>query len=289
MVIPSTTPGPTTPVQYTQTKPQPTRTFTQTPIPTQTSIPTKTPVPSQTPVPTTTPYPPYPTKQILFDYNVNGGLHSAFDSYLDWTYSNLVLYSDGQMIIAGEPYQQKILSAKEINRFFSQLNSLGFYTIESNQQHDPTDRLYNFGDQYQKTYDGPFYCILASGDRVRNLCAYGPYEQFLVPKMKNILKYLDEYHLDGMTVYSPDRILLWVRSGRSPRVENLPEEAIPWPDKFPSLETASSEILYVQGDTAQEISAFFDNANTFNLFGQNGFEYTVLNQIVLPQEQVTLP
>jgi len=51
----------------------------------------------------------------------------------------IILYGDGQMLISGE---QKIFSADETKRFLSILDSLGFFSIESNQQFDVTDKCH---------------------------------------------------------------------------------------------------------------------------------------------------
>jgi hypothetical protein len=186
------------PVALPSSTSEPTTTF----IPTQTELqPTLTPLPIQTP--TITLIPPYPTKHVLLDYTVSG-FHTPYDDlfiFSDYTWSKLVLYTDGQMIIPGSLYEQKTLSTDEINQFFAQLESLGLYTIESNQKHDPTDKLYNFGDQYSRIYDGLWSCILVNGDKSRNLCAYEPFRKFLVPKMESLLQFIDDYHPAGMSRY----------------------------------------------------------------------------------------
>jgi len=196
------------------------------------------------------------------------------------------LYADGQMIIPDETYQQKILSPNEIKQFLSKLEALGFYSLESNQMHDPTDKIYDFGSNYERVYDAYLYCILVNTDKSRKLCVYEPGKPFLIPKMKNILQYLDEYKPAGMTTYYPDRILLWVQVGRDPYNDNLPATSIPWAEHLPSLET-STPIMYVDGDAAKEIYMLFDDTNAGKVFTQNGKEYTVYIDIVLPHEKVT--
>jgi hypothetical protein len=104
--------------------------------------------------------------------------------------------------------------------------------------------------------------------------------------MKNILQYLDEYEPVGMTPYFPDRILLWVQVGRDPYDENLPTTTTPWDESLPSLDTAN-QIMYVDGDAAKEIYLLFDNTNAGKVFTQNGREYTVYINVVLPHEKVT--
>jgi len=264
IAIPSNTPKP--PVTIT-----PTQTLL---IPTSTSKPIVTP--------TVTLIPSYPTKQVLLDHTV-GGFHTPFDLYYVnyGVGSNLVLYNDGQLIIPGKIFQQKILSKDEISQFFSKLESLGLFSLTQ-------DSLYNFGNQEPpKVYDGPMYCMVVTGNREQNLCAYEPYESFLVPKMKSILRFLDEYQPTGMTPYYPDRILLWVQAGRSPDVNDLPKEPIPWQAHFQSLATFDQKIIYVEGDTAKEIFALFGNQISFKVFVEDGIEYTVLVNIVLPHEEIT--
>lgn len=261
--------------------------ITPEPSSTPSSTPTKTPRPTLPPLPTLTPLPSYQTKQVIFEYNVIGD-HSVYDFFFEGSpsWSNLVLYSDGQMIIPGETYKQKILSPNEIEQFLSKLESLGFYSLESNQKHDETDKLYNYGNNYQTSFDGRFYCISVDAVRSRDLCVYEPDIQYLVPEMKNILQYLDEYEPTGSTTYYPDRLLLWVRAGRDPYDENLPPTAIPWNNHLPPL-SARNPITYVDGDAAQEIYRLFDSTNTGKVFSQNGKEYTVYFYVVLPHEKVT--
>jgi hypothetical protein len=202
------------------------------------------------------------------------------------------------MIIAGESvtYKQKVLSSDEIKWFLSKLERLGFYSLESNQKDDPTDKLYNFGNNYQEFADGLWDCIWVNANRSRNLCVYESYIQFLIPKMKNILKYLDEYEPAGMTPYYPDRIFLTIQIA-DPYSDNLPATAIPWDEHFPSLDTSNPRvyisdtrnlIMYIDGDMAKEIYLLFEGTN-IKVFSQNGKEYIVYIRILLPHEKVMNP
>jgi hypothetical protein len=266
---------------------QPTLT-TVTPGPTEIR-PTSTPNPTQTPVvtPTVTLISPYPTKQVLLDYDVLGS-HTPFDLfYTDHGWSKLVIYTDGQLIIPSKQTKQKMLAANEIKKLLSRLEYFKFFELESNQAHDPTDKLYNMGDRYFRVYDAHLFCVLVNAETTRKLCAYEPFLDFLVPEMKSILKTLDRYNPGGMSLYSPDRILLWVQRGRNPYVTDLAEESILWKDNFPSLETASEKIIYVEGATAKEIYAFLNNEISFKVFSQDGMDYTVVVDVVLPHEEIT--
>ncbi len=273
LAIPSSTPELLATVTPTQTKVQLTAT----------SSPTQTPVPTAT----VTLIPPYPTKQVLLDYDVLGS-HTPFDLfYTDHAWSKLVIYTDGQLIIPSKQTKQKMLSRNEIKQLLSRLEYFKFFELESNQAHDPTDKLYNMGDQYTRIYDAHLFCVLVNTEKTRKLCAYEPFLDFLVPEMKSIWKSLDKFSPKGMSLYSPDRILLWVQRGRNPNVTDLVKESIPWKDNFPSLETTNEKIIYAEGATAKEIYASFNNEISFKVFTQDGVDYTVVIDVVLPHEEIT--
>lgn len=269
------------------------------PANTQESLVTVMPTPTMvrstaTPKPTLTPtvtlFPPYPTKQLLLDY-IGRGYHSDYEMYFADTinkWSKLVLYTDGQLIVLRDgTYQQKVLTPDEINQLFSKLEALGFYTIESDQLHDPTDKLYNFGGKYEEigVTDGLEYCISANSDKARDLCVYEPYLKYLTPKMKAILKFLDGYQLKGLSPYAPDRILLRIEVGRNTDDTELPSTPIPWTESSLSLEPTNTNILYVEGEKAKELFTLYGDKG--RLFTQNGKEYTVYMKAVLPHEEIT--
>lgn len=252
--------------------PKPSFTATSSSTVTATLTSTKTPQPTTPPTPTFTPLPTYNTKQVIFDYNVINGL-SDFDVFFapDFLryYSKIIIYDDGQIIIPGKIYRQKVLSPSEVKFFLTKLDTMGFYSLESNQAHDPTDKLYDFGNNYQEVYDAAMYCILVNTDESRKLCVYEPGIPFLIPKMKHILDYLDNYQPIGMIRYYPDRILLRVQDGRHLYDENSPAIAVNWNEKFPSLETLNQKITYIDGNIAKEIYTLFDNVvSTKNIYSK---------------------
>jgi hypothetical protein len=271
---------------------------TQAPNATTTSTPKKIrPTRTFPPPPTLTPFPAYQTKYAIFDYYEVGNhrysdLFFAEDSCCSITW--IVLYDDGQMIIAGkdETYKEKFLSSDEIKRFLSKLEALGFYSLESNQEHDPSDKLYDYGNNFQKSFDGLKECISVNADQSRDLCVYEPNLQFLIPQMKKILKYLDEYEPAGMTSYSPERIFLSIKP-IDPSEETLPATAIPWNEHFPSLEGYTQggnwdgATVYVDGERAKEIFKLFEGKEGDVIFSQNGKEYIVYIRVILPHEKIT--
>jgi hypothetical protein len=250
---------------------------------------------------TFTPFPPYPNKGVVFDYYVTGN-QADWDIFFDPPSGNiitrLVLYDDGQilMAVAGETYKQKVLSPDEFKSFLSKLETLGFYSLESNQEHDPTDKLYNFEGKYEEVgvIGGLRHCILVDADKSRKLCVHESYIQFLIPEMKDILQYLDEYKPAGMTPYYPDRILLTIQADVDPSIDHPP--AVFWDEQFPSLERGpnrftsgtSNQVIYIDGDMAKEIYLFFEGTDT-KVVSQNGKEYIAYLRVLLPHEKVKNP
>jgi hypothetical protein len=250
---------------------------------TPSSAPTSHPsfTPSDTPYPT---FPSYTTKQVVFSYSVYGN-HSSFDSVLGYApYSKMVLYSDGQLIISGKPYRQKQLSNDEMNQLFSQLEVMGFYSLETNQEHDPTDLLYDFKGQYEETYDGLYVCVI-DVVKDRKICVRDHLREFLIPPMKNILQFLDGYEPKDMSLYQSDRLLLGVSVGRDELINN--PEVVSWPASFPTVETDRWRILYVDGEPARQIFTFYGSQEGARNVNSNGSEYTVYVKPILPHETLS--
>jgi len=247
-----------------------------------------------------TPFLPYHNKGVVFNYYVTGN-QAEWDTFFDHPSGNivtkLVLYDDGQILIAGtgETYKQKVLSSAEIKSFLSKLETLGFYSLESNQEHDPTDDLYNFGGKYEEVgvIGGVRNCISVDADKSKKLCVHDSYMQFLIPEMKNILQFLDAYNPTGMTPYYPDRILLTIQKA-DPAVDNSP--ANPWNERFPPLEKdpsryttdTSNQVMFIVGDMAKEIYLFFEDTDT-KVVSQNDKEYIAYLRVLLPHEKVKKP
>ncbi len=279
---------------------QPSVFSTNTPAPSAMVAPTQTLIrPTETPklalTPTVTLIPPYLTKQPLLDYFYIGGL-SDFNFYLANStdeLTKLVLYSDGQIIILrGDTYQQKILSIDEMNQFFSKLEALGFYTIQSNQEHDETDQLYNFGGKFSEVgvTDSPQFCILVTRDQSRDLCVSELYLDYITPQMRSILDFLNNYEPHGLTPYVPERILLRIEEGRNEDDDNLTQNSIPWTESSFSIDLncgkkICTKIVYVEGEKAKELFMLYGDKG--HVFTQNGKEYTVYIRAVLPHEEIT--
>lgn len=262
-------------------QPMPTMTYTLTP----TQPPTETNTPTATSLPFT-----YETKQVLLNYYVIGS-HTLFDIAVEPIFSRLVIYSDGQVIISGET---KILSSAEMDQLFTQLGILGFYDIEIDDQGRSTRNLYTPDNPFEKITDASSYCVLmTTQDKKRHICAYKPYMQYLIPAMQYTLKFLDDYHPKGMEPYSPDRILLYVENPEtSQRLDTdalSRSRVIAWPVDLPPLKpNLDYRVTYIQGPMASKIASYIDSFSFSDrpLFQQNGINYFVDINILLPHEEV---
>jgi hypothetical protein len=305
--------GGTQPVP-TQTPPNPSPSLSLKPAASSTPLPSVTPtatlrpspsfsLPTDVPFPTKTPLPPYPNKQIVLDYFEWGGFsdiniffnYEKFPESYNW-FTDLVLYSDGQLILAGNGYVEKTLSPSEVHLLLSKIESQGFFMIETNQKHDQDDKLYDFKGQFQESHDGSKTCILLNTSQSRNLCIYNKYQQYLIPSMKSILRILDDYHPADMQPYIPDRILLSVKV-LDPKEDTLPAIIPAWDANIISLDTQegfidvreqSSRVAFISGETARKIYQFFImNRQEERIFSQNGKVYLVGVEVLLPHTRVT--
>ncbi len=233
---------------------------------------------------------PYLTKQVILQYGNEGGF-GEFRAILGRTsYERLVLYSDGQLIISkDDQFFEKTLSPSEIEQLFFQMNKNGFYTLETNQNHDESDKLYDFGNQYQPVYDGPIYYLSVNGNKPRTVCYYGPYKDFLIPEAKDLFQYFADYVPGTMTPYNPDRILLAIFKDANLFSATEQATSINWPSGLPSLETPEKKFMYLEGKNATDVFLFFRHSPNVTFLDERGNSYTVSIHTVLPHHDLLQP
>lgn len=169
----------------------------------------------------------------------------------------------------------------EIDNLLGRLEGLGFFTIETNQMHDESDALYDFGDQYQEVADGLTYCILISQEQSRQVCLHNPQRDFVLKPFADMLEYLDNYKPSGLVLRIPDRILVSVILGEFPEENDLPA-AQPWPDQLETLETDGFKMMYFEGQAAADVYRLFDVGQSNLLFSQHEVIYTLTWVEILP-------
>jgi len=296
--------------------PQPTHTLplysaTITLSATPTLLPSKTPTarptrpPKPTPIPTETiVIPAYPTKEVVLEYTQFGGglgspdtlLYPLFGGFREGLH--FVLYSDNQFILQdyNKPIRTKILTGSERDRLFSELDKKDFYSIDTNQTSDETNPIYDFKGRYNEVgvTDGASRCLFTSTPTPKKVCIYLPYREFLVPPVKDLFEFMDRYIPESLNIYQPDRLLLFVSKGRSfydsyeffltPSISS-----VSWPDDLPSLKTVSEKYLYLEGENGRKVLSLIKNSSTLMVFDENGEEYSIFAEIVLPHETLIQP
>jgi hypothetical protein len=258
---------------------------TWTPSATKTPFRSKTPSPPTPPTPTPTPTQPYLHKQVLVEYARTGYL-SIFDQLiipriLDW-----VLYTDGQLIIDRSqiPIWTRQLSQDEVCWLLSELTRLGFYEIETNWKHDPTDLLYNFDSNFQQVYDANSIYLFVNGEKLKTVYVYEPFIDYVIPRMKQLLKFLDAYNPGHLTTYKPDQLLLRVEKRDTD--SDQPTEVLPWPKGLPSLQKSLNEFIYLAGDEAAQAAEKAFSKAWEGVFSEGEKEYFVIAKVVFPDELI---
>jgi hypothetical protein len=277
-------------------------------VSTETLIPTEKPTTQPTFTPTvllsSTPLvaiPPYQTKQAVLEYTRLGGALGSpdflFDGFFDGfrETTQFVLYADGQFILQEplEPISTKTLTENERMQLLSLLEETRFYSIEANGKLDPTNPIYDFGDKYteESSYHGVTSCLIANVTTSKKICFYEPYRDFLVPPMQELFRFVYDYTPINLTVYQPDRLLVFVSKGHDfyDSFAGESEGSIPWLSDLPSLETSQEKYMYVEGENAAKIFSLFETNSSLKLFSQAGQDYSVLIEVVFPHETLTQP
>lgn len=255
-------------------------------------------------VPTSTPLviiPPYQPKQVILEYTRFGGALGSPDFVLDGFFGGgrettvFVLYADGQLILQewGKPITTKILAEKEQKQLFSLLNKTGFYSVETNQNSDSTNPIYDFGGKYDevKVSDGVTSCLLANIEISKKVCFYEPYREFLIPEMKELFQFIYDYAPNDLTAYQPDRLLVFVSKGHGFYDSFIaePSKSSPWLSGLPSLETSKEKFMYIEGENALKVFSLFETRSWLKVFNESGQDYSVLIDVVFPHENLAQP
>ncbi|MCB8988156.1 MAG: PD40 domain-containing protein [Ardenticatenaceae bacterium] len=259
-------------------------------IPTKTISPTEMPSPTYTATPTTTPFPtvtPPPTvatKTVLLQYGITGGDGgSDTDLYYGRGMPRLVIYTDGQMIFREgnwreEYFLEATVSPDEMCDLLAQLQEFGFF-----ENYDP---IYAFDETTEYSDGAGAGIIHVNGPLSKRLTFYGPYEDYLIPPLKQSAEFISDYRPSVNTLYMPERLVLWVEVAS----ETLPENAIvnPWPDTLPQItdlwqDPINGEVL-VEGELVAPIMELFDYRMSNQWFSDEGVTYSVILRPLLPNE-----
>lgn len=222
---------------------------TATRTPTYTSSPT--PVITSTPTPTSVPpllaHEWVPEEIVAFIENKGGDGCHQYPRPPD-----LVLYSDGQLFIntyTGEGHQllTKNLSRQEICAFLNTIDQTGFFdydqaTYQLDQYSRPIEYFSIQGSSTQYILVNAWqsnsvslyglWSYLQSDQTQSGLPIDSPFQApTILPAIKNTYSFLSSYMPNGMTVYQPEAIEVWVMDIQQPSAR-----AAVWEVEVPSLE-----------------------------------------------------
>ncbi len=262
----------------------PTSIPTKTVSPTETSSPTYTTTPTTTPFPTVTP-PPVATKTVFLQYGWTGGDGgSNTDLYYGLEMPNLVIYTDGQVILSEGEWRNRYfleteISPDEMCHLLAQLQGFGFF-----ESYDP---IYAFDETTEYSDGAPNALIHVNGPLPKQQEFYSRYLDYLILPLKTSYEFISQYQPSTTsTYYMPERVVLWVDTVTEPLPENVVVK--PWPDTLPSIteiwqDPINGEIS-VEGELIATIMELFDYRMTGEWFSDEGVVYHVILRPLLPNE-----
>lgn len=259
--------------------PPPTLTFTRTPRPTPTSTLTPTPTPV---------FASYPWKHVWFKYTVESPPEVTSQFGLTEE-ARLVIYTDGLMIAsrAGDPrVRSKVLNKKEICEFINRLDSLGFYELEEAPPTDETNPLYDFGTKFQKVDEGLVANLSVSLGNPKTVSFFEPYRKFFARPMRRIMEFVETYNPGGFKTYEPDRLILFVKEGRSEEDKTVRARA--WDMETPVLrEMEKMPYAFLENEQAVNVNTLLTKYGT-SIYVEEDVEYTVTVRLLYPHEIVNV-
>jgi hypothetical protein len=296
---------------------------TDTPV-TATKVPTKTPLPnvelSSTPVPPLEAHEWVPEIVIAsLDHEGGDGCHQ-FPSHPE-----LVLYSDGQLFIKRYNGQYLQLLTKQLKRqdvcaFLNTVDQLGFFDYDANTY--SIDRyghpIQNFSVEGSNTQIISINAWRSKGVALYALGSYlsepssleiseDSYFQAptILPAVKNTYQFLNNYNPEGMEVYRPESIELWIGGTGYPddEIKTWPmenelslEDIIKKPetdDQYTSCISPfqSSRKIVLTGSTAEQVYDIFSQSIYRQVFtdGENTVELFMLPVLPYTNESTPTP
>lgn len=242
----------------TNTKQVATAQRTATPKPTFTLQPTETRAPS----PTVT-FTPNPTKEVLLQFGRFGGDGGwEYFAFLGRDTPDLILYTDGQLIIKKEDHdgvwlEETKLTVPQICSFLAKIDKMGFFDLKSSGTRGTDDPLYQFDSTTQFGEGGPAYVIQVNGTKHKQIDIYYSYVPYLIPKAGQIFNLFSHYSPPTkLTEYQAQSMLLRIERGPGDFEYATPAPTIqPWPTDLPALEVLEKE------NVETEASAYFSNTD----------------------------
>jgi hypothetical protein len=268
------------------------------------SIPSKTPIPSTivptfTITPTSTSQPPlteheWKPETVLISMRFSPGDGGGFIG--DLGPPSFILYADGSLFILNwlevdNEYRVEVLTKKldrlELCKHINTLDQIGFL------DYSPSDYLFIGGESLVdgassvqiavntwKSKSGDYYglSLFLKDNIVKEYYGQNGYP-IISPALRTTYRFLDQYPTQGLEVYSPERVLLWIVPAEYYELVD-PSAIIPtWQLNSPSLRTLMERAhvsaydenirsIILDGKEAKSVYTYFENSMTTRVFEQ---------------------
>jgi hypothetical protein len=249
-----------------------------------TNTPTITPTPSATwkPIVET-----YPLKTVWIEFGSTPDSLADYDMTFPVTIPDWVLYTDGTILLyRNGTFLTKKLTENEICSLLARIKRVGFFDVKTNGTSYKDDPIYVNPPPELLHTDDAYECLFVNGSSPKGLCVYRPIRDYTTTQVKTIMNVLGVYFPAGLQLYPPDRLGLYVYSGR-PYPESIKREPEPWPSYATALRENNQGSLYLEGEMAAKIYGIFKEPYTWLVFTEEGREYTVVARPLLPHERRT--
>jgi len=270
------------------TTPTPTFTPMPTAVPTEVATiaipPTSTYVPTLTPFPTVTPPPEFDTKTVFLQYGFYGGDGGTYtDFYFGRDMPLLVIYTDGQVILGnfddrGRYFLETSISSNEMCNLLLQLQRYGYF--------EEYESIYSFDETTQYSVGAGVGIVQVNGPIAHKLEFYGPYQEYLIPPLKQSFEFINNYRPLSNTYFVPERLILRIEIDPNPQSDD--SEITPWPTTLPHISTLwqdpSNDEVYISGEFIEPVMALFDYRLSGRRFSDEGEVYNIIMRPLLPHE-----
>lgn len=267
-------------------------------IPSKTSIP-PTIIPTFTITPTSTPQPPlteheWSPETVLISMRESMGDGGGIIG--DLGPPPFILYADGSLFILNwlkvdDEYRGQILTKKlnrlELCKHINTLDQIGFL------DHSPSDYSFIGGESLVdgassvyisvntwKSNSGSYYglSLFLDNNIVKEYYGQNGYP-IISPALRTAYRFLDQYPSQGLEVYSPERVVLWVVPAEYYESVDLSETIPTWQLESPSLKTLieradtttygeDMKFIILDGSEAKSVYQYFGNSIVTHVFEQ---------------------
>jgi hypothetical protein len=219
-------------------------------------------------------------KSVIALYGSSGGDggHPA-DYYFGRGMPSLIIYDDGQVIITRRnSIQETYLSTQQVSLFFVNLQNIGYFK----------DRLsiYNYPEDYIEGAGAPSIMLYANNGLVsKTIDIYYFSRDYLIPDIRNSLKFFSNYYPSRMEPYIPRQMVLWIEEGIGEEYHGVtPEPIEDWPINLPRINELGIGHIVVEEQLIPKILSLYKTVPSGKVFRDNSNNYLVIARPLLPNE-----